>query len=153
MDLERRMRCLMSVSNRMLKQSASGVLAALRGSTYRSVRLASSFAAALLDDIFEHPVACSGTIIDVRRQHCELSVSILLQPANPHLDCLASSRAVGYAHAHEQDGVKVRDRAVVRRSVGLRTDDEAGRAETRIGGRAIYAHGAGCHGGIRDGIV
>src|SRR6266852_9531365 len=32
-----------------------GVLAALRGSTYRSVRLASSLAAALLDGLFEHP--------------------------------------------------------------------------------------------------
>jgi hypothetical protein len=35
--------------------SASGVLASLRGSTYRSVRLASSLAAALLDGLFEHP--------------------------------------------------------------------------------------------------
>jgi len=40
----------------MLKKSASGVLASLRGSTYRSVRWASSLAAALLDDLFEHPV-------------------------------------------------------------------------------------------------
>ena len=32
----------------MLKKSASGVLASLRSSTYRSVRLASSLAAALL---------------------------------------------------------------------------------------------------------
>jgi hypothetical protein len=39
----------------MLKKSASVVLAALRGSTYRSVRLASSLAAALQDDHFEHP--------------------------------------------------------------------------------------------------
>ena len=39
----------------MLKQSASGVLASLRGSTYRSVRLTSSLAAALLDGLFEHP--------------------------------------------------------------------------------------------------
>jgi hypothetical protein len=39
----------------MLKKSASGVLAALRGSTYRSVRLTSSLAAALLDGLFEHP--------------------------------------------------------------------------------------------------
>ena len=31
------------------------VLASLRGSTYRSVRLASSLAAALLDSLFEHP--------------------------------------------------------------------------------------------------
>jgi hypothetical protein len=39
----------------MLKKSASGVLALLRGSTYRSVRLAPSLAAALLDSLFEHP--------------------------------------------------------------------------------------------------
>jgi hypothetical protein len=42
-------------SNRMLKKSASGVLASLRSATYRSVRLASSLAAALLDGLFEHP--------------------------------------------------------------------------------------------------
>jgi len=40
----------------MLKKSASGVLASLRGSTYRSVRLASSLVAALLGGHFEHPV-------------------------------------------------------------------------------------------------
>jgi hypothetical protein len=39
----------------MLKKSASVVLASLRASTYRSVRLASSLAAALLDSLFEHP--------------------------------------------------------------------------------------------------
>jgi hypothetical protein len=39
----------------MLKKSASGVLASLRGSTYRSVRLAAWLAAALLDGLFEHP--------------------------------------------------------------------------------------------------
>jgi hypothetical protein len=38
----------------MLKKSASVVLASLRGSTYRSVRLASLLAAALLDGLFEH---------------------------------------------------------------------------------------------------
>jgi hypothetical protein len=41
----------------MLKKSASGVLASLRSSTYRSVRPASSLAAALLDSLFEHPEA------------------------------------------------------------------------------------------------
>jgi hypothetical protein len=35
----------------MLKKSASGVLASLRGSTYQSVRLTSSLAAALLDSL------------------------------------------------------------------------------------------------------
>ncbi len=39
----------------MLKKSISIVLASFRGSTYRSVRLASSLAAALLDGLFEHP--------------------------------------------------------------------------------------------------
>jgi hypothetical protein len=41
----------------MLKKSASIVLASFRGSTYRSVRLATSLAAALLDGHFEHPRA------------------------------------------------------------------------------------------------
>ena len=40
--------------SRMLKKSASGVLASLRRSTYRSVRLAPSLAAALLEGLFEH---------------------------------------------------------------------------------------------------
>ena len=40
---------------RMLKKSASFVLASLRGSTYRSVRLASSLATAALDGHLEHP--------------------------------------------------------------------------------------------------
>jgi len=48
----------------MLKKSASFVLASLRGSTYRSVRLASSLAAAPLDGHFEHPASrsCGITI-------------------------------------------------------------------------------------------
>ena len=40
----------------MLKKSSSGVLASPRSSTYRSVRFASSLAAALLEGPFEHPV-------------------------------------------------------------------------------------------------
>jgi hypothetical protein len=39
----------------MLKKAASGVLASLRGSTYRDARFASSLTAALLDSLFEHP--------------------------------------------------------------------------------------------------
>ena len=39
----------------MLKKSASGVLASLRGVTYQSVGLTSSLAAALRDSLFEHP--------------------------------------------------------------------------------------------------
>jgi hypothetical protein len=50
----------------MLKKSVSGVLASLRGSTYRSVRLASSLAAALLNGLFEHPAHGSSVALDVR---------------------------------------------------------------------------------------
>jgi hypothetical protein len=41
----------------MLKKPASFVLTSLGGSTYRSVRLTSSLAAAFLDGLFEHPEA------------------------------------------------------------------------------------------------
>src|SRR5712692_1062759 len=54
------------LSNRMLKKPASFVLAALRSSTYRSVRLASSLAAALLDGLFEHPAWRAPVVTDVR---------------------------------------------------------------------------------------
>ena len=46
----------------MLKKSACGVLASIRSSTYRSVRLASSLATALLDGLFEHPAYGSPTV-------------------------------------------------------------------------------------------
>jgi len=52
-------------TSRMLKKSASGVLASLRSSTYRSVRLASSLAAALLDSLFEHPARGCSVVLDV----------------------------------------------------------------------------------------
>ena len=55
-----------SPTNMMLKKSASGVLASLRSSTYRSVRLPSSLAAALLDGLLEHPAWCSPIVPDVR---------------------------------------------------------------------------------------
>jgi|CXWL01.1.fsa_nt_gi hypothetical protein len=48
----------------MLKKSVSGVLASLRGSTYRSVRLASSLAAALLNSLFEHPAKLCHIVPD-----------------------------------------------------------------------------------------
>jgi hypothetical protein len=53
-------------AGRMLKKPASFVLAALRGSTYRSVRLASSLAAASLDGLFEHPARKNLAVPDVR---------------------------------------------------------------------------------------
>ena len=54
------------MSSRMLKKSASGVLASLRGSTYRSVRLASLLAAALLNGLFEHPAWSNAVVSDMR---------------------------------------------------------------------------------------
>jgi len=50
----------------MLKKSASFVLASLRGSTYRSVRLASSLTAALLNGFFEYPSWHSPVALDVQ---------------------------------------------------------------------------------------
>jgi hypothetical protein len=72
-------------ANRMLKKSASIVLASLRGSTYRSVRLASSLAAALLgtrrvlarqgwegemSGLFEHPAIIDDLVPSVIVQQC-----------------------------------------------------------------------------------
>ena len=65
----------------MLKKSASGVLAALRGSTYRSVRLASSLAAALLDGLFEHPAWCTPVILGVQTSEIRRPHSFFPQPA------------------------------------------------------------------------
>src|SRR5215831_1572638 len=55
--------------------SPSFVLASLRGSTYRSVCLASSLVAALLDGLFEHPVHYSGTITASHRTKTSVSAS------------------------------------------------------------------------------
>jgi hypothetical protein len=46
--------------------SPGGVLASLRGSTYRSVRLASSLAAALPDSLFEYPVRNFHVVQDMQ---------------------------------------------------------------------------------------
>jgi hypothetical protein len=54
----------------MLKKSASCVLASLRGSTYQSVRLASSLAAALLDGHFEHPDTSVYLAPPIQYQQC-----------------------------------------------------------------------------------
>ncbi|OYT19621.1 MAG: hypothetical protein CCU26_10685 [Nitrospira sp. UW-LDO-01] len=54
----------------MLKKSSSGVLASLRGSTYRGVRLAPSLAAALLDGFFEHSEVESATVRSLIAQRC-----------------------------------------------------------------------------------
>ncbi len=50
----------------MLKKSASFVLAALGGSTYRTeYAFASSLAAATLDGLFDHPAGCSDAVPDL----------------------------------------------------------------------------------------
>ncbi len=50
----------------MLKKSASFVLAALGGSTYRTeYAFASSLAAAALDGLFDHPAGCSDAVPDL----------------------------------------------------------------------------------------
>ncbi|HEU5407301.1 MAG TPA: hypothetical protein VFU48_06005 [Nitrospira sp.] len=64
----------------MLKKSASGVLASLRDSTYRSVRLISSLAAALLDSLFEHPEGILALALYGRLATCSSTVSIFGDP-------------------------------------------------------------------------
>ena len=63
------------LSTRMLKKPVSFVLAALRGSTYRSVRLASLLAAVLLDGLFEHP-ACDLDYIPHRARPAAVTVAL-----------------------------------------------------------------------------
>jgi len=66
----------------MLKKTASGVLASLRGSTYRSVRLASSLAAALLNGLFEHPAKvffCCATCVDHLRSGVSIGWNLCVQ--------------------------------------------------------------------------
>jgi hypothetical protein len=61
---------------------ASFVLASLKGSTYRSVRLASSLAAAALDGLFEQPAAAapSGLQSNQRFDFCPQRVSLFSRP-------------------------------------------------------------------------
>jgi hypothetical protein len=63
---------LSSKPGRMLKKAASVVLASLRGSTYRSVHLASSLAAALLNGLFEHPARARPLLVRGLERRCVL---------------------------------------------------------------------------------
>jgi len=82
----------------MLKKSPSSVLASLRSSTYRSVRLASSLAAALLDGLFEHPAiilasepyAISHVVLCINR--------VFPQPASTSLSPLTPSGGGSVGH-------------------------------------------------------
>ena len=68
----------------MLKQPASFVLASLRSSTYRSVRLASSLAAALLSGLFEHLAGATLVVPDMReRRDVNRLDSHLVSPVQP----------------------------------------------------------------------
>jgi hypothetical protein len=78
-------------SSRMLKKAASGVLASLRGSTYRSVRLASSLAAALLNSLFEHPES-TGTSTPFSE-----ILTIVLRDPSFSAACLAGKKPVSFS--------------------------------------------------------
>ena len=70
----------------MLKKSASFVLAALRGLTYRSVRLASLLAAALLDGLFEHPAgvfSCGAARLSLSQAHVRTIDVLVYQNSFP----------------------------------------------------------------------
>jgi hypothetical protein len=85
----------------MLKKSASGVLASLRSSTYRGVRLASSLAAALLNGLFEHPARCSPIVLDIRAFEfppCHNSFSVVCSWGQFSFD-MEYTRELGYCAA------------------------------------------------------
>ena len=67
-------------TSRLLKKSASIVLASLRGSPYGTrVRFASSLAAALLDSLFEQPGGFAGAVHDFLQPYvssCQSGFSI-----------------------------------------------------------------------------
>ena len=68
----------------MLKQPASFVLASLRSSTYRSVRLASSLAAALLSGLFERLAGATPVVPDMQeRRDVDRLDSHLVSPVPP----------------------------------------------------------------------
>jgi hypothetical protein len=75
----------------MLKKAASDVLASLRGSTYRSVRLASSLATALLNSLFEHPEATG-----VSTPFSEI-LTIFLRDPSFSAACLAGKKSVSFS--------------------------------------------------------
>ncbi len=78
--------------SRMLKKSASFVLASLRGSTYRSVRLATSLAAALLNGLFEHSARCP-VVPDVPNSEVLIFSQTFAQPAKTsHSACFIDCR-------------------------------------------------------------
>jgi hypothetical protein len=74
----------------MLKKSASFVLASLRGSTYRSVRFASSLIAALLDGLFEHPADNK----DIQQSLCQRGSLAVFEKS--FVPCVNISRFLGY---------------------------------------------------------
>ena len=68
--------------SRLLIKSASIVLAALRGSMYRSVRLVSSLAAALLDGLSEQPARISEKTVTSERLGFRFPQVVCRQAAN-----------------------------------------------------------------------
>jgi hypothetical protein len=69
-------------AGRTLKKPASFVLAALRGSTYRSVRLASSLAAASLDGLFENPARKNLAVQTYEPLNSRNAAIVFSQPAS-----------------------------------------------------------------------
>ena len=101
----------------MLKKSSSIVLASLKGSTHRSIRLASSLAAALLDSLFEHPARGSPVVLYVR------SIEFLPCHNSFSADSQCSSSATGKRRSQ--------DRMFGDSAVSRTTNDEGRRAFLR----------------------
>ena len=96
----------------MLKKSARGILASLRGSTYRSVRLASSLAAALLDGLFEHPASVLSPYpkrVNHRSSCCAKMVFRIRLERQLHQRKLSAAdlQAIGSSGHNGQHGIRI----------------------------------------------
>jgi len=92
---------LSAVSRRMLKKSASSVLASLRGSTYRSVRLASSLAAALLGSFLS--LLCDVFLVSLNLQSNEVLACTQSFPQPARLFVIVSCDVLRKAASDSED--------------------------------------------------
>ena len=98
----------------MLKKSASGVLASLRGSTYRNVRLASSLAAALLDSLFEHPATIVTSASYVRFYSRVMYNTELFHSQLDTFQLFKRREASGFRDMSQYQGAEVKRLAALR---------------------------------------
>ena len=100
----------------MLKKSASFVLTSLRGSTYRSVRLASSLAAALLNSLFEHPAglfSCCTAQLSSSQAYVRIVETLAWQHSFPGLAVSQLAAPLSPCHERQSRPGSRRDKYII----------------------------------------